>query len=198
MMTPNIGRKSERKERSRRRIVVTLLIVSVFFIGLSPFLAPIRVMLETSTTMLANRVFSQLASSAAEKLLFSADYHFSQEHYRKTIELCDKLIVTYEHQLTPERRRRVHAMLGLAYGEIGQRDKELQVYERMIPLDPAYAHFLKGVALEDRGDFRQAKSELNLALEAERTSLPLDETSHRLTQTTLEKIVSILSQQQEK
>mgnify|MGYP001582128538 CR=1 FL=1 len=182
-----MGKNLQRTVGLRRLAIVLVVSALLALVGASPLFTLAKATVATATDILANYLTGQLSYSTADKLFLSANHHFLQGNYTKTIDKFEELIRKHPDQLNYEKIRQIHAMLGLSYEQTGQNEKKLQTYEQLMTVDPAYAHFLKGAAFDSEGRFSHAKREFELALETATIEKPLDESSSQIIHYTLER-----------
>gem|GEM_PF-4465227 len=181
-------KKQRTKSPSRCTLAVFIVTtIACFVLGVSPLLKPLVAPLGVAAELLTTHLVNQLFPDQPHRLWSLANYHFSHGHDRKTIKLCEELLGKYLDEFDGTQIRQTYAILGLAYGRSGEKEKELQVYERMMVSDPTYAHFLKGVALDALDKFHESGEEFVLALETESVTLPLDEMARQVIQAALGK-----------
>lgn len=98
---------------------------------------------------------------------------YKNKDYKKTIAYCKDLLK--KETLEDDIRKQTLYLLGLANLKIGNFNETKFVSEKLIEIDPALGHFLRGLFYLKVGNKEEGVVELNLALKFDENTKSLGE-----------------------
>ncbi len=162
---------------------VVSVFVLVIFLGLflacfrAELLSMVSHVLKFSAKQLRNVVIMGMESNNSDnenlRLFTIAELYFENKDYKKTISYCNDLLSKKDLEIKP--KIRTLSLLAIANFRMGNFDDVQSISEKLVKIDPAWGHFLKGLIYNEIGNFKEARDEICLSLKFDEDTRSLDD-----------------------
>jgi tetratricopeptide (TPR) repeat protein len=162
--------------KSKKIILIMIILFGMSFFFKTEILSMFSHILKYSARQLRSIIIilePRSSDSDTLKLFTIAEMYFENKDYGKSIDYCNELLG--KKDLEEKSKIRTLSLLAIANFRAGNIDNAQSISDKLIEIDPAWGHLLKGLLCKEVGKPKEAVNELSLSLELDGKTHSLDD-----------------------